>query len=278
MDESNGVGMNEDHSSQQSMQQHSEDSHGGGDGGSGGGGGGGYQSPMQPTDDKSVEDRKLFIGGLSWSSTEDDLNKYFSQFGEVEMSEVKRDSSGTSRGFGFIIFQSKEAIPKVFAKSEHIISGKKVDPKQARAKTGRIFIGGINTALTEEDIKEHFGQFGNVVDVQMPMNHEKGTHKGFAFVTYDAMDPIKILLEDPHQTIKGKTVECKKVRYGGFGYDAWGGYGYGGYDPYGGYYGGGWGDPSGGGAMPYWGPMGSSGGGKGPRGRGSSGSNRQAPY
>ena len=40
-------------------------------------------------DDNSAEDRKLFVGGLSWETREPQLKSYFEAFGEVETIKLK---------------------------------------------------------------------------------------------------------------------------------------------------------------------------------------------
>lgn len=45
---------------------------------------------------------------------------------------------------------------------EHIINGKRVDPKKAKARSGKIFVGGLPQDTTEETIRSFFGTFGNV--------------------------------------------------------------------------------------------------------------------
>lgn len=45
---------------------------------------------------------------------------------------------------------------------DHIINNKKVDPKKAKARHGKIFVGGLSTELSDDDIKNFFSQFGNV--------------------------------------------------------------------------------------------------------------------
>lgn len=45
---------------------------------------------------------------------------------------------------------------------DHVINSKKVDPKKAKARHGKIFVGGLSTELSDDDIKSFFGQFGNV--------------------------------------------------------------------------------------------------------------------
>ena len=49
--------------------------------------------------------KKLFVGGLSWSTTDDRLKKAFEDYGTVRDAKVITDhDTGRSRGFGFITF------------------------------------------------------------------------------------------------------------------------------------------------------------------------------
>ena len=46
---------------------------------------------------------KLYVGGLSYSTTSETLREYFAQCGTVESASVVTDKfSGQSRGFGFV--------------------------------------------------------------------------------------------------------------------------------------------------------------------------------
>lgn len=215
------------------------------------------------------DDRKLFVGGLSWETTEKELRDHFGKFGEIESINVKTDpQTGRSRGFAFIVFTTTEAIDKVSAAEEHIINSKKVDPKKAKARHGKIFVGGLTTEITDEEIKTYFGQFGNIVEVEMPFDKQKSQRKGFCFITFDAEQVVTDLLKTPKQKIAGKEVDVKRATpkpenqmmgprggmrggmrggRGGFGRGAynnqWEGQGsYGGYGGYGGYGSGGYGD------------------------------------
>jgi RNA recognition motif-containing protein len=47
--------------------------------------------------------KKLYVGGLSYSTNEDSLKEYFSQAGAVESCSVIMDKfTGRSKGFGFV--------------------------------------------------------------------------------------------------------------------------------------------------------------------------------
>ena len=50
---------------------------------------------------------KLFVGGLSWETTDDTLRQAFEAYGEVTDAKVISDrETGRSRGFGFVTFNS----------------------------------------------------------------------------------------------------------------------------------------------------------------------------
>lgn len=47
--------------------------------------------------------KKLFVGGLSWDTTDASLQQFFSQVGTVVSANVVTDKfTGKSRGFGFV--------------------------------------------------------------------------------------------------------------------------------------------------------------------------------
>jgi cold-inducible RNA-binding protein len=57
--------------------------------------------------------KKLFVGNIDWGSTDDDLQKLFSEFGEIEEAIIIKDKfSGRSKGFGFVTFVNDEDADK----------------------------------------------------------------------------------------------------------------------------------------------------------------------
>ena len=56
---------------------------------------------------------KLFIGNLSWNTTDSDLERAFGQFGEITEAKVVLDrDTDRSRGFGFVNFTDSQAAQK----------------------------------------------------------------------------------------------------------------------------------------------------------------------
>ncbi|KAF9418951.1 hypothetical protein BGZ94_009556 [Podila epigama] len=59
------------------------------------------------SDDRQYQKSKLFIGGLSWNTTNESLRDGFAAYGEVVDAIVIRDrETGRSRGFGFVTFST----------------------------------------------------------------------------------------------------------------------------------------------------------------------------
>lgn len=57
--------------------------------------------------------QKLYVGGLSYSTTQDSLKDYFSQAGAVMSAIIITDKmSGRSKGFGFVEMGSDEEAQK----------------------------------------------------------------------------------------------------------------------------------------------------------------------
>ncbi|KAF7140096.1 hypothetical protein RHSIM_Rhsim06G0231900 [Rhododendron simsii] len=65
--------------------------------------------------------KKLFVGGLPSTVTEDEFHGFFSKYGKVVAHQIIRDrETNRSRGFGFIIFENEEVVDEILSKG-HII-------------------------------------------------------------------------------------------------------------------------------------------------------------
>ena len=89
------------------------------------------------------EENKLFVGGLTWETTSEQLREYFSQWGNVIQADVVTDqTTGRSRGFGFVKYDDASAISAVENHGEHNLNNRTIDPKRARPRGERTGGGG----------------------------------------------------------------------------------------------------------------------------------------
>jgi len=83
--------------------------------------------------------KKLFVGGLSWDTTDASLRKAFALYGEITEAKVISDrDTGRSRGFGFVTFardeDAKNAISKMNGAS---LEGRNIIVNEAKEKSPR---------------------------------------------------------------------------------------------------------------------------------------------
>lgn len=79
---------------------------------------------------------KLFIGNLSYNTTEEGLKAFFEEFGPLVSVKIPTDrETGRSRGFGFVEFQERErAEAAMSARNGATLDGKQLAVNEARPK------------------------------------------------------------------------------------------------------------------------------------------------
>lgn len=168
---------------------------------------------FEDLDDDTEDDRKLFVGGISWESDVKDLREYFEKFGKVVTCNLKKDfNTQKSRGFGFVVFALAESVEKVLNSSEpHKINQRTIDPKRATPRPKKIFVGKLDPETPETDVKEYFTKFGEVEKIDLPYDKAKEKRRAFCFVEFKKMSSFKKCLEEPSHTIKSQEVDVKKA-------------------------------------------------------------------
>ena len=70
----------------------------------------------------------IYVGNLSWSMTDEDLNALFAQYGSVSSAKILKDKmNGRSKGFGFVEMEDDEAAKTAIANlNETDVQGRKL--------------------------------------------------------------------------------------------------------------------------------------------------------
>ncbi|XP_046881575.1 heterogeneous nuclear ribonucleoprotein A1a isoform X3 [Hypomesus transpacificus] len=204
--------------------------------------------------------RKLFIGGLSFETTDESLRDHFERWGSLTDCVVMKDPvSKRSRGFGFVTYSSVDEVDAAMEARPHKVDGRQVEPKRAVSREDscrpgahttvkKIFVGGIKEDTEEHHLRDYFEQFGKIEVIDIMTDRSSGKKRGFAFVTFDDHDAVDRIVIQKYHTLNGHNCEVRKAlskedmnrsgmsMRGGFGGGRGGG-GYGdgdGYNNYGG--------------------------------------------
>ena len=101
---------------------------------------------------------------------------------------------------GFVLFKDTASVDKGLELKEHKLDGKLINLRRAKALQGKetlknIFLGGLSPDTSEQQIKEYYGGFGKIKNIELPMDTKTNEKRCFCFITYTHTEPVKKLLE-----------------------------------------------------------------------------------
>jgi len=186
------------------------------------GGGGGNGRGRKHNRHEDQEEGKLFVGGLSWETTQDTLLRYFSRFGDViDCVVMKNAETGRSRGFGFVTFSDPNNIDGVIQSCPHSLDGRTIDPKPCNPRSmqkpkkntnwPKVFLGGLPSSITETDLRSFFSRYGRVTEVVIMYDQEKKKARGFGFLSFENDAAVDGAVAEHYVNIQNKQVEIKRA-------------------------------------------------------------------
>uniref|UniRef100_A0A3B4ULB8 Heterogeneous nuclear ribonucleoprotein A1a n=1 Tax=Seriola dumerili TaxID=41447 RepID=A0A3B4ULB8_SERDU len=179
--------------------------------------------PSCPVPREPEQLRKLFIGGLSFETTDESLRAHFEQWGSLTDCVVMRDpNSKRSRGFGFVTYSSVNEVDAAMSARPHKVDGRVVEPKRAVSREDsnrpgahvtvkKIFVGGIKEDTEESHLRDYFQQFGKIEVIDIMTDRNTGKKRGFAFVTFDDHDSVDRIVIQKYHTINSHNCEVRKA-------------------------------------------------------------------
>ncbi len=95
------------------------------------------------------------------------------------------------------------------SKEQTVPGGSSIQTVTDRSPTCKIFVGGLATTTTEDDLAEYFAQFGLVKEVTVVMNRSTGASRGFGFCEFTSPDAVdSVLLAESK---KPHSISCRVV-------------------------------------------------------------------
>lgn len=86
---------------------------------------------------------RIFVGNLSYQTTEDQLTDLFSEVGQVESATIVTDrDTGRSRGFAFVEMEADAGARAIERFNGHELNGRTINVNEARPRPERSSGGG----------------------------------------------------------------------------------------------------------------------------------------
>merc|ERR1719452_432331 len=152
----------------------------------------------------------VFIKNLDKSIDNKAMYDTFSAFGNILSCKVAQDGDGTSKGYGFVHFETEEAAMNAIQKvngmllnEKKVFVGRFVPRKEREKELGEkakkftnVYIKNFGEDLGDEKLKEVFSKFGKITSYKVIMADESGKNKGFGFVSFEDSESAEKAVEE----------------------------------------------------------------------------------
>ncbi|XP_021737654.1 polyadenylate-binding protein 5-like [Chenopodium quinoa] len=177
--------------------------------------------------DGSQKFTNVYVKNLSENYTDEDLMKAFSPFGSITSAVVMKDSSGKSRCFGFVNFQSPESAATAVEKLNGTVqddktwyvgraqrkSEREADLKAKfeqerisryeKLQAANLYLKNLDDSINEENLKELFSEFGTITSCKIMLNPH-GVSKGSGFISFSTPEEATKALNEMNGKMIGK--------------------------------------------------------------------------
>ncbi|OVA19603.1 RNA recognition motif domain [Macleaya cordata] len=173
--------------------------------------------------------RKIFVHNLGWDATNETLISVFKEYGQIEECRVVTDKlTGKSKGYGFILFKTREGAVKSLKQPQKKIGNRMTSCQLASQgpvpnhlvpdATGRkILVSNVGQHVHPEKLRAFFAQFGEIEEGPLGSDRITGKLKGFALFVYKTSEGCKKALEEPVKLFEGCSLRCQRAVEGNKG-------------------------------------------------------------
>ena len=171
------------------------------------------------------KDRTVFVSGLNYKSTQEDVKSLFAKFGEIVFVNFPLyQDSGRSLGYCHIEFKEKEQAVAALELNKSSFQDRYLDVTMSKGEKPRsrtieeskslisdetttAFVKNLPYDATADEIAKFFMPCGKIVNVRMARNWQNGNFKGFCYVDFAISNSLHSALKMDGKEFKGRKIQ-----------------------------------------------------------------------
>ncbi|KAK7072870.1 hypothetical protein SK128_011164 [Halocaridina rubra] len=173
-----------------------------------------------PTQKDTCDDLStIFISNLDFSVGKKEILPIFNGCGAIKEFRLVLDFKRRSKGFGYLVFSSQDAVPKALELDRTPFNGRpifvsKYNPEShshnfkyaTELEKNKLFIRGLPFTMKEDDIREAFQPHGDIKEIRL-VTYRNGLSKGTCYIDYhDEATAEKVKLAMDGKELQGKII------------------------------------------------------------------------
>lgn len=201
------------------------------------------EKPAAAETEEAQESKTVFVGGLPWTATEEQVKKDFEECGEVTEFRFPLDrDTQQPKGIAFVVYATAEGVKKALEFNETEYGGRTIyvrvdeggskggkkgkDGKgKGKGKDGKgkgkkgelmqpgekpdgcmsIIVKNCSWETTEESLRATFEACGDIRRVNM-MTNDEGTFRGMCFIDYESTEAVDEAIKKCNTDLDGRMI------------------------------------------------------------------------
>jgi len=179
--------------------------------------------------EKTADKRTIFVGNCPLSADKKVLKRLFKEYGEIETMrfrcapaadpELPRRAIVITKNFNekcksyvsYIVFKEEESAKKALEKNNFVLDGLHLRVDSAAGgnkgdKKRSVFIGNLPFDVQEDELRKHFEDCGDIINVRVVRDRQTSLGKGIAFVQFESKDSVSLAQKLNNSNFQGRTI------------------------------------------------------------------------
>lgn len=156
----------------------------------------------------------VFIKNLDPAIDNKALHDTFAAFGNILSCKVAQDETGSSKGYGFVHYETAQAasdaikhVNGMLLNEKKVYVGHHIPKKdrmskfeEMKANFTNVYVKNVDLDASEDEFRELFEKYGAISSATLAPDNETGKHRGFGFVNYVRHEDAAQAVDELHDT------------------------------------------------------------------------------